>query len=352
MSAVKAKKLRKRSPRNLNIEDDAAPRSLPELPADAVKGSARASAFIDDLIEKARRSKHDLYAQVVPARHTGPGFYAELFRRNRIESQRTRSGRVVSLYVNDMHQGLWAVTGMPFIFDIEGKLIDGQHRAEALMRWGEKQPLLLVVTKDPNAYRALDVGKRRNVKDFFKSRTGFNIHGSVASAIMQESTDFRYHVRVSPRRQDYFIEVYDLMEEAMLLNQVRANAGQIASALRSCRLDHSMALDFFDAAFRDKQHIGGIVVPHLEVLIRSWNRLKQGDSRSRGHVGGRQLRQAQAHWGMHAFRSFVEGRELKRLQAPKGGWGKEIEPPISWDYLDAVDAGRIKIKKDPLRPYR
>lgn len=348
---IKAKKLRKRSPRHLDF-DESLPRTMPELPTEAIKGSTKAKRFIDELIEKARRSKSDLFAQVVPARHTGRGFYAEMYRRNRKEAQRNRSGRTIALYLNDMQQGLWADTGVPFVFDIEGQLIDGQHRSEALMRWGEARPLLLVVTKDPNAYRALDVGKRRTVRDFYKSRTGHSIHGAVASAIMHESTDFKFNFPVTPRRQDYLIEVYDLIDEAMLFNHMRVNAGQISGALRSCRLDHAMALDFFDAAFRGKQHIQGIVVPHLEVLIRAWRRIKGEGRDRRDAIGGRELRQAQAHLGMLAFRAFMEGRELKRLQAPKGGWGKEMTPPISWEYLDTVDAGKTKVKKDPLAKFR
>ena len=54
---------------------------------------------------------------------------------------------------------------------------------------------------------------------------------------------------------------------------------------------------------------------------------------------------------MTMFRAFMEGHEPKRLSAPKGGWGRDIVAPISWEYLDRVHARKVKIVKNPLAPY-
>ena len=194
-----------------------------------------------------------------------------------------------------MQQGLWADAGTPYTLDISGTLIDGQHRLEALIRWGEAVPIIVVVTKDPNAYRALDVGKRRTVRDFYKSRTGTGINGSVVSAIMTETLDFSFASKVSPRQQDNLIERYDQLDVALMFNHLRCNAGQIASALRSCRLHYDHACDFFDAALENKQHIDGTVVPHLELLTKAWMRLKTDTRGGRDSVlGGRYLRPTSA----------------------------------------------------------
>jgi len=83
---------------------------------------------------------------------------------NRPESKAT-----VQRYVNEMAAGRWSETGETISFDVNGKLINGQHRLRAVAETGvtiEEQILAWDVPEA--AFAVLDCGKARSAADALK----------------------------------------------------------------------------------------------------------------------------------------------------------------------------------------
>jgi hypothetical protein len=78
--------------------------------------------------------------------------------------------RVVEGYARDMRNGAWQLTGEPIKFSINGRLLDGQHRLQAVVR-AEIPVEMLVVRGLPDSTQAvMDSGARRTAGDALKLR--------------------------------------------------------------------------------------------------------------------------------------------------------------------------------------
>ena len=62
-------------------------------------------------------------------------------------------------------RGEWMLTGQPIIFDINGLLLDGQHRLTSCVANDFPLSTLAVVGIDREAFRVLDSGKKRGLSD-------------------------------------------------------------------------------------------------------------------------------------------------------------------------------------------
>jgi hypothetical protein len=73
---------------------------------------------------------------------------------------------VVNRYAADMRSGRWRhPTGIPIIFDKHGRIQDGQHRLAATVQSGVSIYFLIVFDAEPDDFKVLDQGKRRNAAD-------------------------------------------------------------------------------------------------------------------------------------------------------------------------------------------
>lgn len=57
--------------------------------------------------------------------------------------QRSVSPNIVEKYAADMRAGNWTLCPSPIVFDVEGNLLDGQHRLEAVKKSGKTVPMLV-----------------------------------------------------------------------------------------------------------------------------------------------------------------------------------------------------------------
>lgn len=85
-------------------------------------------------------------------------------RRNR----HTREQRILQ-YAVDMESGNW-VTGVPIIFNGNGKLIDGQHRLQAVVLYGKPVEFVVVRGADSKAVEVVDTGAERKTADMLFMR--------------------------------------------------------------------------------------------------------------------------------------------------------------------------------------
>jgi hypothetical protein len=74
---------------------------------------------------------------------------------------RNVSTRVVTAYSNDMRAGNWRLVGDPIRFDVNGKLLDGQHRLMACVNAGVPFESVVIRGLDPTDRAVVDSGRKR-----------------------------------------------------------------------------------------------------------------------------------------------------------------------------------------------
>lgn len=105
------------------------------------------------------------------------------------KKNRTISPTVVAKYSNDMKSGLWTFAADPVRFDIDGHLIDGQHRLTALSESGVTIPMLVIRGLHPDAQLVMDQGRKRTSGQqlgLYGIKNSSNVAASVKFLIMWE----------------------------------------------------------------------------------------------------------------------------------------------------------------------
>lgn len=92
-----------------------------------------------------------------------PKIAEEFLERN--TQNRTLSDVVVKKYARDMKDGAWHYDASPIRFDVDGELIDGQHRMWAVIESNTTQEFLIVRGLPKRAFTTIDTGKKRSLAD-------------------------------------------------------------------------------------------------------------------------------------------------------------------------------------------
>jgi len=125
-----------------------------------------------------------------------PKFASEIMERHhkRMASgeftQRPITESIVQKYANEMRIGNWKLSPEPLIFDVNGDLLDGQHRLEAVCRANKDVPFTVstgwpVEENDFHGTRLMDVintGKTRNIAQMMQVRGMKNAREYAATA--------------------------------------------------------------------------------------------------------------------------------------------------------------------------
>ena len=80
-------------------------------------------------------------------------------------ANRRKKMQHISRMARDIATGRWLQTADLIRFDWNGKLIDGQHRLEAIIRTGKNLTLLVVTELDPEVQKVLDANAIRSARD-------------------------------------------------------------------------------------------------------------------------------------------------------------------------------------------
>lgn len=73
--------------------------------------------------------------------------------------------RRISQYARDMKEGRWKQSGDPIRFAIDGRLLDGQHRLNALIKANTPLNFVCIYDLDESVFEVIDTGKIRNGSD-------------------------------------------------------------------------------------------------------------------------------------------------------------------------------------------
>jgi hypothetical protein len=82
-----------------------------------------------------------------------------------IETNRPLRPTVVENYADEMRRGEWHLTHQGIALDIDGNLIDGQHRLAAVIKANVIVPMMVTVNAPRASFVALDGGVKRTLAD-------------------------------------------------------------------------------------------------------------------------------------------------------------------------------------------
>lgn len=97
------------------------------------------------------------------------------------EENRNLTGSHITKLRETMERGEWLSNGVPIILDTKGKLIDGQHRLNAIVQFKKAVKMAVVKGVDKQAYKTIDIGKKRYIADLLQRQgeVDCNVLGSV-----------------------------------------------------------------------------------------------------------------------------------------------------------------------------
>ena len=91
----------------------------------------------------------------------GPEEAMRLFENNK--NNRAISDKIVKQYAADMRAGNWKETGDPIYIDINGNLLNGQHRLWAIIESGVTLRFHVIYETDDDAFATFDTGRVRDL---------------------------------------------------------------------------------------------------------------------------------------------------------------------------------------------
>lgn len=104
-------------------------------------------------------------SEIVTVTPTMAAGYLGTMRRNR-----SLTARRVARFAEDMKAGRWTVNGQGIIFDSDGRLIDGQHRLQAVIHADVDVTMLVTRGVPPKAWDTLDDMRARRSSDVLTAK--------------------------------------------------------------------------------------------------------------------------------------------------------------------------------------
>ncbi|GHF33233.1 hypothetical protein GCM10010218_12910 [Streptomyces mashuensis] len=128
-----------------------------------------------------------------------PQLAARLLRRN--TKNRNLRTAVVEDYVRDIQAGTWPLNGEAIKLDVQGNVLDGQHRLHAIVKAEEPVTTFIVGGLPPEAQTTMDSGLRRTTADALSLADETN--AITVAAILRkvwtwQQGDRRFTRRISP----------------------------------------------------------------------------------------------------------------------------------------------------------
>lgn len=84
------------------------------------------------------------------------------------DGNRTLSERNMNFLLSEMRRGNWKTTGHTIKISRTGRLLDGQHTLQALVKYGKPLELCVARGLDESIFEVLDTGKNRTAADVLK----------------------------------------------------------------------------------------------------------------------------------------------------------------------------------------
>jgi len=159
-----------------------------------------------------KRDFNKVFGKVITAgfEYVTPTLAKEMLEYN-IGNRDVKLKKIITM-VQAMKEGRWLFNGDSIRFNNNGDLIDGQNRLLSIIKAGIPQPCLVVRGLDPEAAKTIDIGSKRQLKDWLQF---LNIPNStiIAPALRALSP---YYVEDAPKRIGDSINKYEVSIESSL----------------------------------------------------------------------------------------------------------------------------------------
>lgn len=103
---------------------------------------------------------------------------------------RKLNDRTIAQYAKNMTDGEWGMNGETIKFSKDGKLLDGQHRLQAIINSGTTQDFLVIRGLDDDDIYTIDIGKNRNNSDAL-ALAGYPVRSFILAAAINTCISFR-----------------------------------------------------------------------------------------------------------------------------------------------------------------
>ena len=124
---------------------------------------------------------------------------------------RTLSKRTVLLYADIMRRGQWELTHEGISFDGHGRLLDGQHRLEAIISSGVSVKMVVARGLSSDTFAVINTGKTRSTGDTF-SISGIKDSNNMASGV-RKYLNMKTGYETSSGKSNTFITNLDVVNE-------------------------------------------------------------------------------------------------------------------------------------------
>ena len=232
-------------------------------------------------------------------------------------SNRTIRARHVDMLAREIRDGRWQLTHQGIAFDIDGAIIDGQHRLSAIVAADSPVEMMIAYNVPRNAIGGVDAGANRSFMDrcHFDGASYSKAQAAMVRILVFGPDDTATHS---------YGEIAELIEEhrdALMFARPTATGGNKPAAAYAviARAWYTQDRDRL-AAFKEVFQSGSATGPE------DWAALRLRDQCVANRVGGRKSR-IEVYWRAEsACLLFLNRRPITRLYA-----APEELFPMSWE---------------------
>lgn len=257
-------------------------------------------------------------------------------------ANRPLNEKQIARHAFDMVNGLWEQTGEPIKFDDQGRLIDGQHRLNAVVKSRSTIEFVVISGLSTKAQDTMDSGRKRSLGDQLSMRGYKNTNRMSAAITLLMSWEVTGKpVRLFNRsnlQALQWLENHSGLEASMAASDLARRTvhypGGLSAAVHYRMAEISPAnADFFWKVLGDGKSVSGTtsIVTLRERMIKAAIK-KEGNAQRMSDV-------YRAALTIRAWNAWIEGRDLVKLV-----WRPEIgeqfpilvhpeEPMTSEDFI-------------------
>lgn len=251
---------------------------------------------------------------------------------NTVKRNRSKVKARSAMYSRDMKNDAWDFNADPIRLDVNGDMIDGQHRADAVIESGKPQPFLLVEGLLPEQQETMDAGRSRSVVDALMINEESN--AGLLASISRRLVLFGRNIPVtgggtqlSKREHLRFVDENPLVRRAAevareaVVARVPAPPSAIGAAYFLCaEADQDAAEQFFVTHLIKAMGVDAEYHPARTLMRRFRTEEKANGSRIETEDAFRFLLQGWIAWR--------QGKEVRRFVVPSTGWSPYSEIKI------------------------
>lgn len=234
--------------------------------------------------------------------------------------QRKVSSALVREYAADMRDGKWASTAETWSITPEGAIINGAHRAHAIVASGVPMEVVIAYDVDESSFAFIDIGRRRTAGQFIDGPNGFVIAGAARFRIALEASADLINVAAISRAAKinevtaYVADhpaIHAMAETALLINKAaKIHAATMAALLSLASESDTVSADTVQD-WSSALITGANLLPTDPRLFLRDKWMKEYSRLNGGATAATVTR-----WGLilRAWNPFIRGEEMRMLR--------------------------------------